>query len=177
MSKVVVVYKSKYGSTKKYAEWISEELCCDLFECSKLSVEKLNDYDTVIYGGGLYASGINGIDMITKNYEKLKEKKLIVFTVGLANPNIESQFTPILNKNFTEEMQKNIKIFHLRGGIDYKELGLIHKSMMAMMRKMVASKKEEELTDEDKQMLETYGEKVDFTDKATIEPIISYVNG
>lgn len=28
MDKTVVIYKSKHGSTKKYAEWIGEELEC-----------------------------------------------------------------------------------------------------------------------------------------------------
>ncbi len=32
MSKIVVVYKSKYGTTKRYAEWISKSLSCDLFD-------------------------------------------------------------------------------------------------------------------------------------------------
>lgn len=175
MEKKAVIYKTKYGSTRRYAEWISEALNCDLFESSKFNIDKLADYDTIIYGGGLYASGINGIDFITKNFNKLKNKKLIVFTVGLADPNIKSQFTPIINKNFTEEMLERMKIFHLRGGIDYKRLGLIHKSMMAMLKRMVKSKKEEELTDEDRMMIETYGEVVDFTEKASIEPILAFV--
>ena len=25
----IVIYKTKYGGTKKYAEWIAEELGCD----------------------------------------------------------------------------------------------------------------------------------------------------
>ena len=78
----------------------------------------------IIFGGGLYASGINGISIITKNYDLIKEKDIIVFTVGLADPNIEEQFIPIINKNFTDEMKEKIKIFHLRGGIDYKKLGV-----------------------------------------------------
>jgi hypothetical protein len=45
--------------------------------------------------------------------------------------------------------------------------------MMAMLKTMVSSKKE--LTDEEKQMLETYGDKVDFTDIDTTQPLIDYV--
>ncbi|WP_366936885.1 flavodoxin domain-containing protein [uncultured Clostridium sp.] len=37
MNNTVVVYKSKYGSTKKYAEWIAEELSSDIIENNKLS--------------------------------------------------------------------------------------------------------------------------------------------
>lgn len=173
MGNVAVIFKTKYGHTKQYAEWISEELKCDLFEQSEISGEKMLEYDTIVYGGGLYASGILGVDLITKNFSRINNKNIVVFTVGLADPDIKSQFEPIIKKNFTDEMQKRINIFHLRGGINYKELGIVHKAMMAALKSSV--KKKDGLTDEDRLMLETYGDKVEFTDKKDIEPLISFV--
>ena len=32
MSRILVLYRSKYGSTKKYADMLTEELACDVFE-------------------------------------------------------------------------------------------------------------------------------------------------
>jgi len=32
MKNIAVIYKSKYGSTKKYAEWLGEDLQADVFE-------------------------------------------------------------------------------------------------------------------------------------------------
>ncbi len=72
-------------------------------------------------------------------------------------------------------MRDYIKFFHFRGGIDYKRLGIIHKSMMAMLKTMVSKKDIDELTNDDKQMLATYGGKVDFTDKNTIKPLLSFL--
>lgn len=60
MNKTAVVFKSKYGSTKKYAQWIAEELSCDIFERKNVKSDDLEAYDTVIYGGGLYAGGVKG---------------------------------------------------------------------------------------------------------------------
>ena len=37
----IVVYRSKYGATKKYAEWIAEELKCDIFDMKNITVEEL----------------------------------------------------------------------------------------------------------------------------------------
>jgi len=31
MERIAVIFKTKYGNTKQYAEWISEVLNCDLF--------------------------------------------------------------------------------------------------------------------------------------------------
>jgi hypothetical protein len=67
------------------------------------------------------------------------------------------------------------KVFHLRGGIDYKKLGFIHKLMMNMVYRSVAEMKESRLTDENKEFLETYGKRVHFTDRSTIRPLIDYV--
>lgn len=172
MSDIAVIYKSKYGSTKKYAQWISEELKADLFERSDIKEEDINKYKTIIFGGGLYASGIIGIDIIKKNFEKIKSKNIIVFTVGLGDPKNKEQFVPIINQNFTDEMKENISIFHLRGSMDYSKLNFMHRSMMGMVKKSVDKKSEENRTEEDMQMLETYGDKVDFIDKNTILPII-----
>ncbi len=174
MNKIAVVYKSEYGSTDKYAKWISEELCATLIEQSKAKLEDLLNYDVIIYGGGLYASGINGVSLITQNFSKLKEKKLIVFTVGLSSTQDEKIFTPVKNHNFSPEMQLKIKFFHFRGGMDYKKLSFIHKGMMAMLKKSVEKKGIKD--DEQKLFIETYGKSVDFSDKETIAPLIEYVN-
>ena len=36
--KIIVIYKSKTGFTKRYAEWIAEELKCDIVQRFVVSV-------------------------------------------------------------------------------------------------------------------------------------------
>ena len=53
--KAVVVYSSKTGFTKKYAQWIAEDLSLeayDLKESDNLK-EVLSGVDTLIFGGGI----------------------------------------------------------------------------------------------------------------------------
>jgi len=76
--KTAVIYKSKYGAAKKYAEWIAGELECEILEHSKGSASELSKCDLIIYGGGLYAGMISGIGLVTKN----PCKNLVVFTHG-----------------------------------------------------------------------------------------------
>lgn len=174
MSETVLIYKSQYGSAKKYAQWISKELGCELYEVSQVKKpEDLLNYGTIIFGGGLYAGGINGVSLLTKNFQKIKDRNLVVFTVGLASTADTSIFEPILRKNFTQEMRERIRFFHLRGGIDYKKLGLAHKSMMAMMK--AVTERKEAKTEEDRLMLATYGDKIDFSDEPAIAPLIACV--
>lgn len=171
-NKILVTYTSKYGSTRKYAEWIASALNADIYAAHSLDSKSLSKYDMVIYGGGLYAGGIGGVKLVTNN----PCKNLIVYTVGLANPKT-TNYSEILNKNFTPDQLEKTKFFHLRGGIDYKRLGPIHKIMMAMMKNMTKRKPESEIDTEDKEFLSTYNSKVDFEEEKTIEPIIAYIKG
>ncbi|GHT56820.1 flavodoxin [Spirochaetia bacterium] len=168
--KTVVIYASKYGAAKQYAAWIAEELHAVLLEQGQVSPAQLQEFDCVIYGGGLYASGILGASLVTKNPCKI----LVVFTVGLADPK-NTDYTHILKKNFSPESTQPLKVFHLRGGIDYKKLGPVHRIMMAMLKRQIAGKPDTAQTEEDRAFVEIYGKKVDFTDRYTIAPLVEFV--
>lgn len=174
MNNTVIIYKSKYGSTKTYAYWIKENLNADIFNADKITLKDLLKYKNIIYGGGLYASGISGFSLISKNFQKIKEKNIILFTVGLANPENKEQFIPILNKNLSKEMKNKIKVFHFRGSINYKNLNFIHKTMMFMLKKSIEKTPIEKRDSEINLMLETYGKEVDFTDRNYITPLLNF---
>lgn len=173
--KTLVGYRSKYGTTARYARWIAESLQGELVEIGKEKPnEQLTEYDVIIYGGGIYAGGIDGISFLTKNYDKIKGKSLILFTVGLADPEKKEQFTDIIDKNLTPEMRQNIKVFHLRGGINYQKLSIPHKIMMSMV-KHFRVKMDEPMDEEQLAFMETYGKQVDFTDRQSITSLVDHV--
>lgn len=171
--KTVVIYKSKTGFTKKYAEWIAEELSADIFNVTEITIDTLKEYDTVIYGAGLYVVGINGVKFITKNLDKLKNKKIAVFATGVS-PSRSSDIEKVKDSNFTLEQQKYIKFFYLRGGFNYNNLTVIDKVLMTFLKWKIKSKKE--LTPDEKGMLAVYNKPVDYTIKKNIDEILVYVN-
>ena len=170
MKNIAVIYKSIYGTTKRYAEWIAEDLDASLFGASSIKPAQLMDYDVVVYGGGLYAGGIIGSKLVTKN----PCKSLVVFTVGLATPE-HTDYTELLSRSFTAEQLEKTKLFHLHGGMDYKNLSMIHRAMMAFKKKESEKIPAAERTGDDRMLLDTYGERVDFTDRAAIKPLVDYV--
>ena len=172
--KTVVIYKSKTGFTKKYAEWIAEDLAADIFDVSQININVLTTYDTIIYGGSLHAVGINGAKLITQNIKKLKDKKIVVFATG-ASPSRENVINEITDKNFTKEQQKYIKFFYLRGGFNYSELSPFDKFLMALLKWKIKSKKQKKLTSDEIGMLAVYDKPVDFTARKNIDEIIAYV--
>ncbi len=179
MDKIVVIYESKYGDTRRYAEWIAEALSCPVFERKQFRSRDFSQYEAIIYGGGLYAGGVSGIKMLAQNWHLLSGKKVILFTCGLADPNKPDNISGIrksLVKVLSKEMLEHIHIFHLRGGIEYSRLNFVHKSMMAMLRRMLLKKDPHELSDEDKQLLATYGKCVDLTDRSSIRPLVEFAD-
>lgn len=171
MANIAVVYRSRYGHARDYAGWIAAELGADLLEGAK--PERLLRYDTLIFGGGLYAGGIGGARLLRDNFERLRDKHLVVFTVGLTATGNSNVFQPAIDRAFSPDMQQSIRFFHLRGGIDYKRLSLPHRSMMRVLRIVLGAKRHR--TSADDMILETYGGRVDFRDKASTRPLVEYV--
>ena len=119
-----------------------------------------------------------GISLIGNNYEKIKEKKIVLFTCGLANTKIEKNVKHIreeMKKSLPEGLMNQALIYHVRGNMDYSKLTPVHKIMMKMMNHMIAKKTDSEKTAEDRDFLETYGKAVDFTDQSSIGELVEQV--
>lgn len=134
MSRIVVVYKSTYGATKLYAEHIAKELRADLLEQGEITKSKLFEYDTVVYGGGIYAGGIAGVNLIRKNFDQLSDKFLIVFSVGFTPQARKDILEKVINGNFNERQRPKIQFYHFPGRIDYGNLNLLHRIALAGKR-------------------------------------------
>ena len=175
--KIIVIYSSKYGHTKKYAQWLAEELNADICEAKNLNADTLEDYAVILFGSGLYAGKNKAALLIVNYFEQIKDKKVVLFTCGLADVSNETNIINInqaLDKVITPEIRNKIAIFHVQGGIDYANLNFLHKTMMKMLYAKISKKPENELTAEDKEFLATYGQKIDVSDKKMLEPIIQY---
>ena len=175
--KTVVIYKSKAGFVKRYAEWIAKELSADLVEQSKASAEMLNSYDAIVYGGGLYESGINGVKLITGNLDKLAGKKIAVFATG-ASPASREAREDIIKHNFTAAQLAKLKFFYLRGGFDYSKLTIRDKFLMMLLKMKMKwkMKRNIKLLDDEVGMLAAYDKPIDFVKRKNIEGLVAYFN-
>ncbi len=176
MSKIII-YGSKYGTTKIYAEELAQRINVKAvpFESAK----DINNYDTVIYLGALYAGGVMGMTKTFKKITDVSSKKFILATVGLADPTNTENTEHIKNsikRQLKEDFLAQTKIFHLRGGIDYSKLNFAHKTMMSMLYKKAKNMSEEKKTAEVRAMIDTYNQKVDFIDFSGLEKIVDEVN-
>ena len=169
----VVVYKSKYGSTKTYAEWIAEDLGCEAIDAYTIKADDLMKYDTIIYGGGLYAEIINGVALITKNFDKLKDKKLIVYSTGITPLKYREYYDKmVVEKNFKPEMLEKIKIYNFLGKMIIEELSLVHRTALKTLKKIMSGKTNP--TEMEKLLVELCDASGDFSDREAIKDLIEY---
>lgn len=172
--KTIVLYKTKYGSTRTYAKWIAEELNCEYKDVSEVKLDDLLKYDNIILGGGLYANSIAGASLITKNYNKLKDKNLIFYTTGITPLDYRDYYDRlVIEKTFPEEMRDKIKVFNFLGKMLRSELSMAHKTALNYLKKLM--QKKENPTEMEKLLVDLCDINDDFTDKKYIYDLVNYV--
>ncbi len=170
--KAIVIYSSKTGFTKKYGDWIAEELGCKAFSL-KEAKKSLTSYDTIIFGGGVIAGKISGLNKV-KSSNSIQGKNLILFATGATKMEDIHMIADIKNKNLTEE-EKDIPFFYFEAGINYDKMSFPMKAMCKMIYKSLLKK--ENLTEEEKGMLKLFEKSSDHSNKGYTQPLIDYVRG
>ena len=171
--RTVIVYGSQYGTAKRYAEALAGRTGSEIR--SHDDPINLDGYDNIVYIGALYAGGVPGLKKTLSGIHDLQNKKIVIATVGLADPNDRGNTETIRNglkKQPPENICNHASIFHLRGGIDYSCLNLKHRTMMALLYRKAKGLPEEKKTAEVRAMIDTYGKRVDFVDLSSLDPII-----
>ncbi len=174
MKKQLIIYGSRYGSAKRYAERLAEMTGLEAVEYKE--GKDLGDYDRIIYLGSLYAGGVTGLKQTAGRMTPKQE--LIVATVGLADPTDAANVAHIrqsIKSQIPAHFYDESKLFHLRGAIDYTKLNLKYRLMMSLLIKKVAKLPEEQQNAETRAMLETYGKQVDFVDFTTLQPLADFI--
>ncbi|MGP6140667.1 flavodoxin domain-containing protein [Jeotgalibaca sp. A127] len=170
---MIAVYGSRYGTTKSYAEEYARQKGIKAIPFRLL--EDLTCYDTVIHFGALLAGGVYGLKKTLKLLDATGAQHLVIVTVGLADPK-NSQNTDYLKQAIKEQVPTNIlnntEIYHLRGGIDYKKLSLVHRFMMYLTYKKAKKHASESNNEETNEMIATYNKKVSFVDFNTLDQIV-----
>jgi len=141
MKKHIVIYTSKRGSTKQYAEWIAEDLGCEALPLSDASGLDLHDCDCVIYGGWIRGSGIVDFDKFAKMLDEEIMKHLLVFGVGFADETADN-YAQVWGYSLGKIDPKNehrVLMYILGGRYDPSAIKGLDKFLMKTMRAVLLS--------------------------------------
>ncbi len=126
-----IVYSSKTGHTKMYAEMLAKSL---KIKCIDIKDYK-NDKDSIIFMGWVKANKLVGYKEVNNS------NKICTIAVGLANETKENS-NSIIKSNKIEE-----KFFYLQGGLDYTKLKGFMKFMFKLSGKLMIKFGKEENID------------------------------
>ena len=139
MKKILLLYKSQTGFTKRYAEWIAAETGAVLMDLKKARPEQLSGYDTIVFGSRLHAETIDGYRTARRLFKQASltasGSSVVLFAVG-AMPGADmpeadkAAIQKIWKTNLTPEEQHTIPCFYLPGGLCYEKMSLPDRWMM-----------------------------------------------
>lgn len=174
---VLVLYTTRHGATQRYAERIAAPLDALVKDAAYARIADAKTYDAIVVGCCVYAGKLKGLDFLEQHAKELADKRLVVFTCGLNDPAQED-----VRAGLDAQIGKALggtqaSVFHLRGALRWKNLGLLERMMMSAMVSQIRRKPEAERSEADRQFLEAAGGAIDFSDEAELEPIIRAARG
>lgn len=170
--KLLVVYYSKTGFAKRYAQWLEKDLSCDCVPFAQRRGVDLSRYDGVVFGSSLRAGKIRKLSWFRKQLPQLSGKRLAVFFTGAMGPDPQAVRQAVA-QNLTPREQEQVKAFYLWGGLNYEAMGGVDKWMMGVFRKMLQGKKNP--TEEDRQAARMVAASFDRTDPANLASLEEYL--
>lgn len=168
--RTLILYYSKTGNTQKYAEDIAAALKCDVLPFKKMKPKTLEGYDTIIFGSRVLGSRIQKLDDFLAKYDLMKEKNVIIFSVGMS----------IVTKQSREDLIKgnlldlyHVRFYQLRGSFDYDKLGFVEKLLMNNSLRMISN--DPNASVDQQQLLAIKEHPVEVYDQQGVDRIISVV--
>lgn len=111
--KILIVYKSFLGATKKYAEWLAEETGADILGFSQFKKNLIQNYDVIVVCSGTYAGQMPLVSFLKNNWPILSTRKVVVAAVGTIPP--QDRESRLSFELIPTHIRDNIKYFKLPG--------------------------------------------------------------
>lgn len=111
--KYLIVYRSWLGSSKKYAQWLGEELNTEIKKYSQVGSKEIEEANKIILVGGTYAGWLSLGGFIAKYENLLNKKKTFFINVGMApedDPQTRTSWEKLPN-----EFRKTAKVYKITG--------------------------------------------------------------
>jgi len=162
-----IVFESKTGNTKKYAEMLGQKAGLPVYEHKEAS-RHLSKQDEIIYMGWLCASSVKG-------YKKAAEKYNVkaVCGVGMMRACEEALRNMVERNNISGP-----EAFYLQGGYDEKKLTGIYKLLMKIFSKVLLKQLEDKKfkTDEELETIDMIKNGRSLVKEENLAPILEWLN-
>lgn len=159
---MIIVYESKTGFTKRYADMLAEKTGLKAYRVGELTAAMKDE--EIIFLGWMKVGKVQGLKKLKKNNVKA------VCASGTARAAEPDEETIIARNNI-----KGIPLFYLRGGcLPLRDLKGMDKIMMSMFLKMLKGRKDKDEKIEESIKNIEYG--FDGVREENLEPVLKWMN-
>jgi len=162
--RVLILYQSKYGSTRQYADWIHKDIPSEIVDVEKGDKPDFAEYEVIVFGGSVRMGRIVIAPLIVETWNAVKGKKVVLFTTS-GTPPQHPNILKIFNSSFPEDIRKEIKYFPLRGRILSKDIGFFDKLLIAIGR----------MVEKDEALRKFMSEDFDEVKPENLSPVLEYL--
>jgi len=147
----LIIYRSKHGAAKQYAEWIAADLADSaIFSVDDYDFKDIDKYDSVVLTSGTYLGEIGIRSYLIKNWSKFQHKRLYLLAVGIVFGNDGE----IGYKMIPKHIRENIGYSKVPGKIEAHQLNPWEKFIIWI----------------------TQAPNTNQIDKNLIQPVLDYIN-
>lgn len=172
MDTIAIIYFTKTGFTKRYADMVAAQTGATLFDARKLkNLEPVMPFKTIVFMGSISAGRLNGFKVVDKNIYDIEHKRIIIVAVGLT-PSLELTRDQIAKNNVPFGFEDKIKVFQIRGGFNMNKLGFWDSTLMNSIRKRLENEKRNDVAEE---MYQAIVNGADYVCDEFIAPVIEEI--
>ena len=169
----IVIYRSKYGAAKRYAEWISERTGFVLRDIVDVRQRDVLQAENVVIGFGVYASVLPGMNFLHKHSKDLIGKRVFVYACG-ASPYVEDMVVDLRRRNLTGELEP-LPLFYMRGAFDMGAMSFMDRKLCSLMIRTIRGKDPSQLESWEKVLLESGDTPRDWRSPDQLEALLDAI--
>lgn len=165
---VTVVYSSKYGSTKRYAEELHRRHPGALLELKDFRPKSLRG-DVVVFFAPIYAFGLLNLSTLERDISRMQGKKVAIFCVGASNYN-KKEFRRLYRQHFDGPL-KDVPAFYGRGAWQRDKMTRMDKILLRLNYQTIKNKHKDKLQPWEEEFLTIYGKNWDWVDFSYLDAL------
>ena len=161
----LVIYNSKYGATREYAEELAKRLKWEAIPNNKVSNNMLNEAEKIVIAGNIRMGKMKIASWVKGKAALIKSKCKAVIAVGGTEPSKQEYYLEMVEKNLSSLKLKKEQIFGCGGRQIKSNMKGFDAFVFKMLDKMVKDPKEKDDILKDK----------DHVDMKLLDPVVEYL--
>ena len=143
MKKVAIVYTSKFGHTKQYADWLAAHMGkdeADVINVATFNPTQLLAYKLIVFASGVYGDKMPIMDFIKKNIMGISTAKTMVLAVSWYTNDSEEAIQKLTEENYPDQFKGKVPLYVVNSGIDKKKISVADKAKLLASQVMIEKK-------------------------------------